>query len=138
VIDRLRVAKSAHFYKRRKRLPKAAIVELFRSLRNQALAPSNNLFHHLKESISGASWSAIAFFHEREPAFLDLPIGSMKERLCGYIMLIEFREHIVIFKSGLELPSSFKRAHLRPVPDEGVEIAVVRIPMMVTGGSDLS
>jgi hypothetical protein len=124
VIDRLRVAKSAHFYKRRKRLAKAAIVELFRSLRNQALAPSNNLFHHLKESIWGASWSAIAFFHEREPAFLDLPVGTMKERLCGYIMLIEYREHIVIFKSGLDLPSPFKIAHLRSVPDDRVEMAV--------------
>ena len=126
MIDRLKVQKSAHFYRRRKRLPKSAIVELFRSLRNQSTAPSNNLFHHLKEMTLGASWSAIAFFHEREPAFLDSPIGAIRERVCGYILLIEYREHIAIFKSGFEVPSLFKTAHLRSVPDNRVEVAVAR------------
>jgi hypothetical protein len=113
MIDWLRSAKSANFYKKRKRLPKAAIIELFRTLRQNSDTPSQNIFHHVKQPLGHASWSALAFFYERAPSFLELPQGHTRERVCGFLMLVEYREHVVIFKSGLDLPSTFKADYLQ-------------------------
>jgi hypothetical protein len=126
VIDWLRTAKSAYFYKKRKRLPKAAIIELFRSIRQNVESPSNNIFRHVKEQIDHASWSAIAFFYERDPAFLDLPEGQTKERICGFLMLAEHREHVVLFKSNLDVPAEFKTEYFQRTSDERVEAAIAR------------
>jgi len=126
MIDWLRSAKSANFYRKRRRLPKAAITELFRTIRQNSDTPSQNVFHHVKEPLSHASWSAIAFFYERAPSFLELPEGHAKERACGFLMLVEYREHIVIFKSGLDLPSTFKTDYLRRAGDDRVEAAIAR------------
>jgi hypothetical protein len=41
-------------------------------------------------------------------------------------MLVEYREHIVIFKSGLDLPSTFKTDYLRRAGDDRVEAAIAR------------
>ena len=41
-------------------------------------------------------------------------------------MLVEHRSHVAIFKSGLELPSSFRTAHLERVPYEQVEAATAQ------------
>src|SRR6266702_4029204 len=73
MIDWLRTVKSAHFHKKAKRLPKKAIVDLFRAIRQNSEAPSNNIFHHVKESLGQASWSALAFLYERDPSFFDSP-----------------------------------------------------------------
>lgn len=86
MIDWLRSAKSANFYKKRRRLPKAAITELFRTIRQNSDTPSQNAFHHVKEALGHASWSAIAFFYERSPSFLELPEGHARERVCGFLM----------------------------------------------------
>jgi hypothetical protein len=126
VIDWLRTTKSAYFYKKRKRLPKAAIVELFRSLRQDVEAPSNNIFRHVKEQLDHTSWSAIAFFYERNPAFLDLPDGHTKERICGFLILAEHREHIVLFRSNLDVPADFKTEYFQRAGDERVEAAIAR------------
>ena len=73
MIGWLRAAKSAHFHKKTKRLPKKAIVDLFRSIRQTSEAPTNNIFHHIKEALGQASWSALSFSYDRDPSFLDLP-----------------------------------------------------------------
>jgi len=78
MINWLRVAKSAYFYRKKRRLPKNAIVELFRALRQNSETPSNSIFHHVKQLFAGTSWSAIAFFHERNPSFLELPPGYVR------------------------------------------------------------
>src|SRR5258708_25971590 len=70
MIDWLRTAKSAHFYKKRRRLPKTAIEELFRSIREKSDAVTRNIFSHVKEQYGHSQWSAIAFFYERDPSFL--------------------------------------------------------------------
>ena len=119
----LRSAKSANFYKKRRRLPKAAITELFRTIRQNSDTPSQNVFHHVKQPLGHASWSAIAFFYERAPSFLELPEGHARERVRGFLMLVEYREHVV-FKSGLDLPSTFKTDYLRRAGDDRVEGAI--------------
>ena len=126
MIDWLRAAKSAYFYKKRKRLPKAAIIELFRNIRQNSETPSNNIFHHVKEALGHASWSAIAFFYERDPAFLDLPSNHTRERVCGFLLLVEHRDHVVLFKSNLDVPSRFKAEYFQRVGDDRVEAAVAR------------
>ena len=126
MISWLRTAKSANFYKKRKRLPKAAITELFRTIRQNSGAPSKNVFHHIKEALGHTSWSAIAFFYDRDPSFLQLPPGEAKERVCGFLMLVECREHVVIFKSALDLPSGFKTEYLQHVADNRLEAAIAR------------
>jgi hypothetical protein len=126
MIDWLRSAKSANFYKKRKRLSKAAMTELFRTIRQNSDTPSQNVFHHVKQSLGHASWSALAFFYERDPSFLELPQGHTRERVCGFLILVEHCEHVVIFKSGLDLPSSFKTDYLQRAGDERVEAAIAR------------
>ena len=102
------------------------MTELFRQLRAAARSPSQNLFRHRRQRTDGARWSAIAFFHDRDPAFLRPPPPGQTERTCGYLLLVEHRYHIAVFKSGLELPSSFKTKHLARVPHERVEAATAQ------------
>src|SRR5258708_36137021 len=124
MIDWLRAAKSGNFYKKQKRLPKAAVVELFRAIRQSSESPTNNVFHHVKETLGHAAWSAISFFYERQPAFLDLPPGHTKERICGFLVLVEYLEHAALFKSNLDLPSDFKTDYFQRVGDDRVEAAI--------------
>jgi hypothetical protein len=114
------------FTKSGKRLPKAAITELFRAIRQNSDTPSQNVFNHVKQPLGHASWSAIAFFYERAASFLELPEGHARERVCGLLMLVEYREHVVIFKSGLDLPSTFKTDYLQRAGDDRVEAAIAR------------
>ena len=80
-------------------------------------------------SISHSQWSAIAFLLERNPSFLAYPEGydHTKERICGFLMLIECREYAVLFKSNLELPSTFKTEYLQRVGDQHFEAAVAPV-----------
>jgi hypothetical protein len=126
MIGWLRTAKSAYYYKKRKRLPKTAIVELFRAIRQKSETPSNNIFRHVKQPLGHASWSAIAFFYERDPAFLDGPAGYTRERVCGFLLLVEHRDHVVLFKSNLDVPSGFKTEYFHRVGDDRVEAAIAR------------
>jgi hypothetical protein len=49
--QRVQRPKSANFYKKRKRLPKAVITELFRAIRQNSDSPSQNVFHHVKQPL---------------------------------------------------------------------------------------
>jgi hypothetical protein len=125
VIDRLRVGMTANFYRLRRRLNASSVSELFHELRAAARSPSQNLFRHERQRTDGATWSAIAFFQDRDPAFLRPP-PSQTERTCGYLLLVEHRHHLAVFKSGLELTSSFKTKYLERVPHERVEAATAQ------------
>jgi hypothetical protein len=124
MIDWLRTTKSAHFHKKAKRLPKKAIVDLFRSIRQNSEAPSNNIFHHVKKSHGQASWSALAFLYERDPSFLDSPDGDVKESVCGFLLLVEYRDHVTLFKSNLDVPSEFKTEYFQRIGDNRLEGAI--------------
>jgi len=126
MIDWLRATKSANFYKKTKRLSKKAVVDLFRTVRQSSEAPSRNIFHHVKESLGHASWSALAFLYERDPAFLDLPEGDIKECVCGFVLLVEYREYVAVFKSNLDVPPAFKTEYFGHVADSRVEAAIAR------------
>lgn len=126
MIDWLRTAKSGYFYKKRKRLSKAAIGELFRKVRENSQAVTRNIFNHVKEQYGLSHWSAIAFFFERDPSFFVYPDNHdhIKERICGFLMLVEYRDYVVVFKSSLELFTSFKTEYFQPAGHQNFEAAV--------------
>ena len=126
MIDWLRTAKSAHFQAKAKRLPKKAIVNLFRTIRQNSEAPSNNIFLHVKEPFGHASWSALAFLYERDVAFLDPPDGDVKESICGFLLIVEHRDYVALFKSNLDVPLEFKTKYFQRIGDDKVEAAIAR------------
>ena len=127
MIDWLRAQKSSNFYVRRKRLPKAAVVDLFREIRQSSDSPSNNIFLHVRETLGDARWSAISFFYERKPLFLELPADHTKERVCGFLLIVEYRNHAALFKSSLDVPSDFKTEYLQRVGDDKIETAIASV-----------
>ena len=126
MISWLKLVKSAHFYRRKRSLPKKAMADTFRAMREAVNAPSKNLFFHLKESHDGATWSAICFFFDREPRFLEVPQGRHQERVCGFVLLVEYAGYAVLFKAGLDLPASFRTEYFRKVGADRVDRAVAR------------
>ncbi|MFL6846323.1 MAG: hypothetical protein ACJ8ER_15760 [Allosphingosinicella sp.] len=102
-----------------------AIDRLFRALRSEARAPSQNLFRVDREAHDGSVYSAICFSYERSPAFLDSNAGAV-ERVFGFLLVVEKAEFIAVMKAGLDLPSFFKSAYLDKVGNERVERAVAR------------
>ena len=126
MIDWLNFSKSANFYRKTGRLPKDAITQLFRDLRRNAESPSNNLFLHVKVRQGRSTWSALSFFYDREPAFFDGAPPRVREKICGFLLLVEHGDIVTIFKSNLELPSDFRSDHLQRIADDRVELAVAR------------
>lgn len=126
MIDWLKIGKSATFFRKKGRLPKAAIDDLFRVLRQEHPSPSNNLFKHVKDQHGRAHWSAIAFYYDRDPSFLELPLGQPRERVCGFVLLVEYKEFVALFKAGLDIPSSFKSEHFERVGSDRVEKAIAQ------------
>jgi len=121
MIDWLKLTTSAHFFRKRRRIPKVAIVDLFKELRQNYPSPSNNIFHHVKETLSHAHWSAVAFYYDQDPSFLDLPNGQSRERVCAYLFMVEYKDMVVTSRIGFEIPSSFKTEFLDRVRNENVE-----------------
>ena len=121
MIDWLKLATSAHFFCKRRRIPKVAIVDLFKELRQGYPSPSNNIFHNVKEPLSHAHWSAIAFYYDQDPSFLDLPDGQNRERVCAYLFMVEYKDMVVISRMGFDTPSEFKTEFLDRVGNESVE-----------------
>jgi hypothetical protein len=128
MINWLRTTQSAYFFKKKVKLAKKAIAEAFKEIRKAADMPTNrNVFLHVKESLGQANWSAISFYFERTPAFLhDLPPNYMKERICGFLLLVEYRDHAVLFRSNLDFPSEFKTKYLQRVGDDRLESAIAQ------------
>lgn len=125
MIDNLKVGKTANFYEIGRRLSGASIADLFRLIRSTTQGPSQNLFKYERERSHGATWSALSFFHEKAPAFLRPP-PTQAERVCGFILLVEHRNHIAVFKSGLDIPLTFKSRHFSRIPIERVEAATAQ------------
>jgi hypothetical protein len=128
MIDWLQATQSAYFSKKKVKLPKKEIVQAFKEIRDAADTPTNrNVFLHVKEPLGQAHWSAISFYFERTPSFLhDLPDNYMKERICGFILLVEYRDHAVLFKSHLDFPSEFKTKYLQRIGGDKLESAIAQ------------
>ncbi|UFI04662.1 hypothetical protein [Roseibium aggregatum] len=50
----------------------------------------------------------------------------MREKLCGYLMLVEYQKHVVVFSSRIGLPAAFKSKYLGPVAASRLEGAIAR------------
>jgi len=125
MIRYLRVGKTANFHRLKRRLSNAAIDELFRTVRAGHSNVSNNLFAHRRVAAAGCRWSALAFLYDRPPAFFMEDAG-VQERVCGFMLLVEHRDHIAIFKSHLEVPAGFSTRYLGRVAADRVDVAVAR------------
>lgn len=123
LIDQLVVAKGGYFHRRKKRLTDNAIGDAFRQVRKEASNPSQNLFRHDRVELDGSRWSAIAFLHDREPGFLEAGSG-IKERVAGFILIVERGDSVAVFRAGLDLPATFKTEYLDRVPTTAVEAAL--------------
>lgn len=125
MIDNLTVAKSAAFFTIRKNLTDKAVEDLFTALRKTHGTTANNIFRYIREIQGDARWSAVCFEYETLPAFLD-PTSGVNEKLCGYLMLVEYQGHAALFSSRLGLPSAFKSRHFAPVAVSRMEGAIAR------------
>lgn len=125
MIDHLEIAQSGYFHLRKRRLSNEAINRLFTTLRAQARQPSQNLFRADRVALGDARYSAICFSHERDVSFLA-PEANVVERVYGYVLIVEHGPYVAVFKSGLDLPSAFKTAHLGKVANERIERTIAR------------
>jgi hypothetical protein len=123
MIQHLRVGSSAYFYRRKKPLSAAAIARLFREVRDAARKPKNDLFRVVRQENEDGLYSAISFSYERIPGFL-VRDAAQYDRVHGFLLLAERGDYIAIFKSGLELPSSFVSDYLTPANPSSVEAAI--------------
>jgi hypothetical protein len=125
MIEHLDIGRSGYFFEAKHNLSNNAIDRLFRDLRAQAREPSQNLFRIIRQPFEDTRYSAICFSYERDPSFLVAAAGVV-ERVFGFLLIVERGPHVALFKSGLDLPSSFKTAFLRAVSSERVERAIAR------------
>lgn len=125
MIDQLEIAQSGYFHQRKRRLSNEGINRLFTTIRAQARRPSRNLFRVDRVVLGDARYSAICFSYERDLSFLS-PEANVIERVYGYVLIVEHGPYIAVFKSGLDLPSAFKTAHLGKVANERIERAIAR------------
>lgn len=125
MIDALRAGKIANFHSLKRPLSSAAVEDLIRRIRASHPSASQNLFHHCRVRSDAATWSAVAFLYDRPPSFL-LEEAGVSERICGFMLLVEHRDHVAIFKSKLDLPAAFATRYLGRVAAERVEVAIAR------------
>lgn len=125
MINDLSVATSANFHTIRKKLSNKAMDDLFVKLRASHGATAQNEFKYTREQLDDVRWSAICFRYESPPSFLENTTG-IRERLCGFMLLIEHQGYAAVLSSRLSLPSSFKTAHLSAVPTARVEGAIAK------------
>lgn len=125
MIDDLAVTKIASFFVVKKRLSNKAVEALFVTLRANYEVSARNIFKHIRVVRGATHWSAICFTYEAPPPFLD-PTTHVRETLCGYLLLVEYQGHAVVFSSRISLPASFKTIHFSPVPLEHIEGAIAK------------
>lgn len=126
MINWLKTTKTANFHKAPRSIPAIAISRLFRALRNDSIDPSQNLFRHVNSTFEDAIWSAIAFFHDRRVSFLESATPVPRERVCGFLLIVEYRGHVAAFRHGFDLTPDFKTAHLSRIPSHRVQAATAR------------
>lgn len=127
MIEWLSAPTSGYFYREKSKVPASAIENLFRDIRAKHSNVSQNIFKHVRDTKNGARWSAISFYYEREPSFLDIPAGKDKERVAGFLFIVESKGYVAVFKAGLDLSTEFKKTYLRSVGADRVEAAIARV-----------
>ncbi|SQA97255.1 Uncharacterised protein [Cedecea neteri] len=120
MIYELQASKSCYFFRQKAPLTAVAIDTLFRAIRKAQSSPSNNIFSLTRQSHGVAFWSALCFQFDRTPPFLP---GSedVIDRVTGYLLIVEHRDYVAIFKSQLEIPAYFSKRFLQRIGAQDVD-----------------
>lgn len=124
VLDKLLPPVSAYCYTRRKRITAASVQKLFGDVVSAADSPLRRVVGIVREAVGDARCSAICFAYDRPVPFLD--DRTLKDRVHGYLLLVERGEMLTLFRSGLEVTASFKREYLEGMERGKVERAIAR------------
>ena len=125
MIEHLKTFRAAYFYRRKKAVSNNAISKLFAELRKRAQKPSKNLFSVVRERLGEATYSTICFSFERLPSFLEKD-ADVRERVYGFLLIVEQNELISVMKAGLDLPSMFKADNFEKIDGQHVELAIAQ------------
>lgn len=120
MINKLQASKSCYFFRQRARITGSAIAALFRAVRGAQTSPSNNYFSFCREPHGAALWSSLCFQFDRTPAFLP-GSDSVVDRVTGYLLIVEYRGHIAIFKSQIDVTPDFAKRYLERVSPQEVD-----------------
>lgn len=120
MIDALLASKSCYFFRQRAPITANAIAALFRAVRATQTTPSNNLFSFSRKPHGGAIWSSLCFQFDRTPAFLP-DSDDVFDRVTGYLLIVEYRDHIAIFKSQIDVTPEFAKRHLKRISAQEVD-----------------
>jgi hypothetical protein len=124
MINNLQASKSCYFFRQRTAITAKSIAALFRAVRRAQISASNNFFSFIRESHGGALWSSLCFQFDRTPAFLP-GSDSMVDRVTGYFLIVEYRNHIAIFKSQIDVTPEFEKQHLKCVSPQEVDRGLI-------------
>ena len=120
MIDELQASKSCYFFRQRARITASAITALFRAVRGAQTSASNNFFSFCREPHGAALWSSLCFQFDRTPAFLP-GSDSVVDRVTGYLLIVEYRGRIAIFKSQIDVTPDFAKRYLKRVSPQEVD-----------------
>lgn len=120
MIDELQASKSCYFYRQKAPITKVAITELFRDIRKAQTSPSNNFFSFIRQPHGASIWSALCFQFDKVPAFLPGTKGVI-DRVTGYLLIVEHRDYVAIFKSQIDIPPDFSKRYLQRIGAQDVD-----------------
>lgn len=125
MIEDLRTPLGAYFYRRKARVTQLAIRGLFLEMQRTADNAGRPVFRCVRKSLDDAFYSAISFAYDRPVPFLENP-GDRVERVYGFLLVVEKGPMVAVFKTGLDLTTAFRKAHLEAVERATVERAIAR------------
>ncbi|WP_417311188.1 hypothetical protein [Ectopseudomonas khazarica] len=120
MIDELQASKSCYFYRQKSPITAVAITALFRAVRGAQTSPSNNLFSFHRQSHGASIWSALCFQFDKTPAFLP-GADDVVDRVTGYLLIVEHRDYVAIFKSQIDVPADFTKHYLQRISAQDVD-----------------
>tara|TARA_Y100000815_G_scaffold236658_2_gene230035 strand:- start:14104 stop:15909 length:1806 start_codon:yes stop_codon:yes gene_type:complete len=123
MLEDLKTARAAYFYRRRKPLTNKAVTDLFVQLRKEAVEPGQAHFRVVRTKRADARYSAICFAYNRPVSFLD---NGATDRVHGFLLIVECADTVAVFKAGLDVTSAFRRDFLDPLGRSRVERAIAR------------
>lgn len=97
--------------------------DLFVQLRKDAVEPGQALFRVVRARRADARYSTICFAYDRAVNFLD---NDERDRVHGFLLIVECGETVALFKAGLDVTSAFRRDFLEPLGRSRVERAIAR------------
>ncbi|HFF9833912.1 hypothetical protein V6280_04335 [Serratia marcescens] len=120
MIDDLRASKSCYFYRQKSPITTVAITTLFREIRKAQTSPSNNIFSFIRQPHGTSTCSALCFQFDKAPTFLP-GIEDVLDRVTGYLLVIEHRDYVAIFKSQIDVTADFTKRYLQRISAQEVD-----------------